>query len=75
MEDEGVHVLFSCKCMTHDLSETKFWYNGEYELLDRMTLDEKLDAHAVHCPYGEVLSAAAFPSDQIVYSATTADIN
>ena len=74
-EEEGGHVLFSCKCMTHDLSETKFWYNGEYELLDRMELDEKLDAHALHCPFGITFSAASFPSDQIIYSATTADVN
>ena len=75
IEEEGVHVLFSCKCMTHDLSETKFWYNGEYEPLDRMALDEKIDAHAVHCPFRVVFSAASFPSDEIIYSATTADKN
>ena len=72
-EEEGVHVLFSCKCMTHDLSETKFWYNGEYEPLDLVSLDEKLDAHALHCPFGIQFSVASFPSDNITYSATTAD--
>ena len=59
--------------MTHDLSETKFWYNGEYEPLDEMALDEKLRAHAVHCPFGIEFSAASFPSDEIIYSGTTAD--
>ena len=61
MEDEGVHVLFSCNCMTHDLSETKFWYNGEYEPLDHVSLDQKLDQHAMHCPFNIVFSAASFP--------------
>lgn len=72
-EEEGIHVLFSCKCMTHDLSETKFWYDGEYEPLDPASLDEKLNAHALHCPFSTVFSAASFSSDQIIYSATTED--
>ena len=74
-EEEGVYVLFSCKCMTHDNSETKFWYNGEYEQLDPVSLDQKIDAHAKHCPFGVAFSAASFPSDEIIYSATTADQN
>ena len=59
--------------MTHDQSETKFWYHGEYEHLDPMPLDEKIDAHATHCPFGIIFSAASFPSHDYNYVATTAD--
>ena len=59
--------------MTHDLSETKFWYNGEYEPLDLVSLDEKLGAHALHCPFGVQFSVASFPSSDYNYVATTAD--
>ena len=59
--------------MTHDLSETKFLYNGEYESLDSASLDQKLDDHRLHCPFGVEFSEASFPSDQIIYSGTTAD--
>ena len=59
--------------MTHDNSETKFLYNGEYEQLDPVSLDEKIDAHEKHCPFGVVFSAASFPSDHVVYSRTTED--
>ena len=65
--------MFSCKCMTHDLSDTKYWFNGEYEPLDPMTLDEKLDAHALHCPFKVYFSAASFPSNKIIFQATTED--
>ena len=39
--------------MTHDKSSTKFWYHGEYELLDIKTMQNKLEQHKVHCPYKE----------------------
>ena len=39
--------------MTYDKSDTKFWYNGEYELLDISTLEKKLSQHTLHCPYKE----------------------
>jgi hypothetical protein len=58
--------------MTHDKSETKFWYHGEYEQLDPMSLDEKIDAHAIHCPFGIIFSAASFPSNDYIYTSTTA---
>ena len=51
IEDDGVKVLFACRCMTYDQSETKFWYHGEYEKLDLQTLEYKLDQHTLHCPY------------------------
>jgi|6_EtaG_2_1085325.scaffolds.fasta_scaffold38670_4 hypothetical protein len=57
--------------MTYDESETKFWYHGEYEELDPMTLDEKLDQHARHCPFGVKFSAASFPSTQIIFTDNT----
>ena len=59
--------------MTHDQSETKFWYNGEYECLDPISLDEKIEAHATHCPFGVEFAAASFPSSHIIYSGTTED--
>jgi hypothetical protein len=59
--------------MTHDQSETKFWYHGEYEQLDPISLDEKIDAHAQHCPFGVTFSAASFPLHDYYYIATTAD--
>jgi hypothetical protein len=59
--------------MTHDQSEMKFWYHGEYEELDPISLDEKIDAHAAHCPFGIEFSVAAFSSDHIIYSCTTED--
>ena len=59
--------------MTHDLSETKFWYNGEYEPLDEATIDEKLDAHATHCPFKTVFSAASFPPNDVMFQGTTED--
>lgn len=65
-------MLFSCKCMTHDLSETKFWYNGEFESLDPISLDQKLDAHARHCPFNVEFSAASFPPAPY-YVGTTED--
>lgn len=37
--------------MTHDQTETKFWYNGEYQQLDRSTVSQKLDQHDEHCPF------------------------
>ena len=59
--------------MTHDRSETKFWYNGEFESLDPISLDEKLDAHARHCPFDVTFSAASFPLYDYYHVATTAD--
>jgi hypothetical protein len=59
--------------MTHDQSETKFWYHGEYEQLDSISLDEKIDAHAKHCPFGITFSAASFPSSDYIYTSTTED--
>lgn len=57
IDKEGIEVLFACKCMTYDRSDTKFWHHGEYELLDYDNLQGKLDQHALHCPYEE-------PSDE-----------
>ena len=51
VHSEGVTVFFACKCMTHDQTETKFWYNGEYQELDRSTVSQKLDQHDEHCPF------------------------
>ena len=65
--------MFSCKCMTHDLSETKVWYNGEYEPLDEATIDKKLDAHATHCPFKTVFSVASFPPNDVMFQGTTED--
>lgn len=59
--------------MTHDSIETKFWYHGEYEDLNPLELDEKLEAHAKHCPFGVVFSAASFPPNGYVFRATTED--
>ena len=53
-DKDGASVLFACKCMTHDKSSTKFWYHGEYELLDIKTMQHKLEQHKVHCPYKEL---------------------
>ena len=39
--------------MTYDQSNTKFWYHGEYESLDKATLEDKLAQHTSHCPYKE----------------------
>jgi len=58
IDKDGVEVLFSCNCMTHDQTNTKFWYHGEYEPLDSNTLEDKLEQHTLHCPYEE-------PSDEI----------
>ena len=58
IEKEGVHVLFACKCMTYDRSETKFWYHGEYELLALHTLEDKLEQHKTHCPFSKSLVEA-----------------
>ena len=49
VEEDGVHVEFACNCMTFNQSATKFWYNGEYESLDMLSLEEKLEAHELHC--------------------------
>jgi hypothetical protein len=51
VQGDGVTVFFACKCMTHDQTESKFWYNGEYEQLDRATVSAKLDQHDIHCPF------------------------
>jgi|TARA_R110002020_G_scaffold46539_23_gene132419 hypothetical protein len=49
MEKDGVHVEFACTCMTFDQSPSKFWYHGEYEPLDILSVEEKLKAHDLHC--------------------------
>lgn len=53
IEKDGVHVLFACKCMTHDESNTRFWYHREYEPVNYTNLEEKLQQHTLHCPYEE----------------------
>ncbi len=60
--EEGVIVLFACKCMTYDESETKFWFHGEYEPLNIGSVEEKLEQHAAHCPYGEAVVALSSES-------------
>ena len=57
--------------MTHDKSETKFWFHDEYEELDPIILDEKIDQHARHCPFGIKFAASSFPSDQIIFTDNT----
>ncbi len=57
IEKEGIRVLFACKCMTYDQSETKFWYHGEYDLLALNTLEDKLEQHKTHCPFSKSLLA------------------
>jgi len=39
--------------MTYDQTEIRLWYNGEYKLLDKSTLNGKLTQHRTHCPYKE----------------------
>jgi len=75
IEEEGVHVLFACNCMTFDQTETKFWNNGEYEPLDACTLEEKLEAHALHCPFGVQFSMVGFPSNEIIFQGNTQEYN
>ena len=53
LDDDGVHVLFACKCMTYDESGLKFWLHGEYEPLNKSSLHDKLEQHDKHCPYKE----------------------
>ena len=71
VNDEGVHVLFACKCMTHDQSDTKFWYNGEYEPLDMKTVHEKLDQHSLHCIFDSKVSTYAVGSSSTIHVSTT----
>ena len=71
INDEGVHVLFACKCMTHDQSDTKFWYNGEYEPLNMETVHEKLDQHSLHCIFDSKISTYAVGSSSTIHVATT----
>ena len=59
IEKEGIHVLFACKCMTHDQSKTKFWYHGEYEPLALNALEDKLEQHKTHCPFSKSLVEVA----------------
>ena len=63
---EGVRVLFACKCMTYDETDTKFWYNGEYKLLNQTMLSDKLDAHALHCPFKQELVAHSFSNEDTI---------
>ncbi len=58
IEEQGIHVKFACKCMTHDQSESKFWYHGEYDPLALNTLETKLVEHKMHCPFSKLLVAA-----------------
>ena len=51
INQDSIHVVFACKCMTHDESGWKCWKNGEYNKLDPKTLDNKLQQHILHCPY------------------------
>ena len=51
--EEGVIVLFACKCMTYDETDTRLWYHGEYEPLNKSSLHDKLKQHDTHCPYKE----------------------
>ena len=53
LDDDGIHVLFACKCMTYDESGLKFWLHGEYEPLNKSSLHDKLEQHDIHCPYKE----------------------
>ena len=64
IEKEGVRVLFACKCMTYDESETKFWYHGEYEPIDMETLGTKLESHRAHCPFNSELSMIGASSNE-----------
>ena len=73
IEEDGVHVLFACSCMTFDESVTKFWYHGEYEALDLSTMHDKLDAHDLHCPFKSSFTMYALPSNEIIYQGTTED--
>ena len=59
--------------MTHDQSDTKFWYNGEYEPLDMSTVHEKLDQHSLHCIFDSEISTYAIGSNSPVYVSTTED--
>jgi len=43
--------------MTYDQSGSKFWYNGEYEELSYLTLEEKLMEHKINCPIGTDVGA------------------
>jgi len=38
--------------MTYDQSDSKFWFNGEYEPLDSDQISDKLRMHELHCPIG-----------------------
>ena len=51
--EEGVVVLFACKCMTYDETDTRLWCHGEYEPLNKSSLHDKLEQHDKHCPYKE----------------------
>ena len=51
INQDSIHVVFACKCMTHDETGWKCWKNGEYERLDLQTLENKLDQHTLHCLY------------------------
>ena len=57
--------------MTHDQSDSKFWYNGEYEPLDMETVHEKLDQHSLHCIFDSKISTYAVGSTSTIHVATT----
>lgn len=60
--------------MTHDQTETKFWHHGEYDPLNAATLEEKLEAHATHCPFGTQFAAAAFADSTVMYQQNTLEM-
>ena len=65
-EEDYVKVEFACNCMTFDHSNTKKWYNGEYKLLNQTMLSDKLDAHALHCPFKQELVAHSFSNEDTI---------
>ena len=71
IETGGVQVLFACRCMTYDQSDTKFWYHGEYEPLNFNTLHNKLDQHSLHCIFDSTISTYAMGNSQALHVTTT----
>ena len=57
--------------MTHDQSDTKFWFNGEYEPLDMETVHEKLDQHSLHCIFDSKISTYAIGDSSTINISTT----
>ena len=61
--------------MTFDETPTKFWNKGEYEPLDPSTLEDKMQAHALHCPYGGQISTIATSDNRIIFEGPTQDFS